>query len=119
MKIKILIPVFNDWQSVSKLTEEINSLPINPEHICALKRGIAQGIGLQQQGQNTQKNRPEDDGVVGLARWSAGFQHRGLQALSQAAVRIHCLRPAGGLSSAGLPTCPSCHLRTARQHDHR
>ena len=36
MKIKILIPVFNDWQSVSKLTEEINSLPINPEHIISL-----------------------------------------------------------------------------------
>ena len=32
MKIKILIPVFNDWQSVSKLTEEINSLPINSEY---------------------------------------------------------------------------------------
>ena len=36
MKIKILIPVFNDWQSVSKLTEQINSLPINPEHIISL-----------------------------------------------------------------------------------
>ena len=36
MKIKILRPVFNDWQSVSKLTEEINSLPINPEHIISL-----------------------------------------------------------------------------------
>ena len=29
MKIKILIPVFNDWQSVSKLTEEINNLSID------------------------------------------------------------------------------------------
>ena len=31
MKIKILIPVFNDWQSVSKLIEEINSLSISPK----------------------------------------------------------------------------------------
>ena len=36
MKIKILIPVFNDWQSVSKLTEEINSLPINSEYKISL-----------------------------------------------------------------------------------
>ena len=28
MKIKILIPVFNDWQSVSKLIDEINKLSI-------------------------------------------------------------------------------------------
>ena len=31
MKIKILIPVFNDWQSVSKLLEEINNLTISSE----------------------------------------------------------------------------------------
>tara|TARA_Y100000022_G_scaffold27714_1_gene21170 strand:+ start:825 stop:1694 length:870 start_codon:yes stop_codon:yes gene_type:complete len=29
MKIKILIPVYNDWQSVSKLVDEINSLSID------------------------------------------------------------------------------------------
>ena len=32
MKIKILIPVYNDWQSVFKLIDEINHLSINPEH---------------------------------------------------------------------------------------
>ena len=32
MKIKILIPVYNDWQSVFKLVEEINKLSINSEH---------------------------------------------------------------------------------------
>ena len=31
MKIKILIPVYNDWQSVSKLVDEINNLSIDPE----------------------------------------------------------------------------------------
>ena len=31
MKIKILIPVFNDWQSVSKLIDEINNLSIDPK----------------------------------------------------------------------------------------
>ena len=31
MKIKILIPVYNDWQSVSKLVDEINNLSISPE----------------------------------------------------------------------------------------
>ena len=31
MKIKILIPVYNDWKSVSKLLDEINDLSINPE----------------------------------------------------------------------------------------
>ena len=31
MKIKILIPVYNDWQSVSKLLDEINNLPISSE----------------------------------------------------------------------------------------
>ena len=31
MKIKILIPVYNDWQSVSKLIDEINKLSIDPE----------------------------------------------------------------------------------------
>jgi polyisoprenyl-phosphate glycosyltransferase len=29
MKIKVLIPVYNDWQSVSKLVDEINSLSID------------------------------------------------------------------------------------------
>ena len=29
MKIKILIPVYNDWQSVSKLVDEINNLSID------------------------------------------------------------------------------------------
>ncbi len=32
MIIKILIPVYNDWQSVSKLLEEINSTVINLDH---------------------------------------------------------------------------------------
>jgi len=31
MKIKILIPVYNDWQSVSKLIDEINNLSISSE----------------------------------------------------------------------------------------
>ena len=31
MKIKILIPIFNDWQSVHKLLDEINDLSINSE----------------------------------------------------------------------------------------
>ena len=31
MKIKILIPVFNDWQSVSKLLDKINNLSIGSE----------------------------------------------------------------------------------------
>tara|TARA_Y100000768_G_C23922197_1_gene655535 strand:- start:190 stop:1059 length:870 start_codon:yes stop_codon:yes gene_type:complete len=31
MNIKILIPVYNDWQSVTKLLENINNLKINPE----------------------------------------------------------------------------------------
>ena len=32
MIIKILIPVYNDWQSVSKLLEEIDSIVINLDH---------------------------------------------------------------------------------------
>ena len=32
IKVKILIPVFNDWQSVSKLIDEINNLSINSEY---------------------------------------------------------------------------------------
>ena len=32
MKIKILIPVYNDWQSVFKLLENINSVVFNLEH---------------------------------------------------------------------------------------
>ena len=31
MKVKILIPVYNDWQSVLKLIDEINSLSINSD----------------------------------------------------------------------------------------
>ena len=31
MKIKILIPVYNDWQSASKLVDEINNLSISSE----------------------------------------------------------------------------------------
>ena len=31
MKIKILIPVYNDWQSLFKLIEEINQLQISNE----------------------------------------------------------------------------------------
>ena len=31
MKIKVLIPVYNDWQSLSKLTDEINNLSIDPK----------------------------------------------------------------------------------------
>ena len=31
MKIKILIPVYNDWQSISKVIDEINNLSINQE----------------------------------------------------------------------------------------
>ena len=31
IKIKILIPIFNDWQSVSKLLDEINNLSVNSE----------------------------------------------------------------------------------------
>ncbi len=31
MKIKILIPIYNDWQSASKLVDEINNLSVNSE----------------------------------------------------------------------------------------
>ena len=31
MRIKILIPIFNDWQSVFKLLDEINNLPLSSE----------------------------------------------------------------------------------------
>ena len=31
IKIKILIPIYNDWQSVSKLLDEINNLSVNSE----------------------------------------------------------------------------------------
>ena len=31
MRIKILIPIYNDWQSVLKLLEQINDLSISPE----------------------------------------------------------------------------------------
>ena len=29
MKIKIVVPIYNDWQSVSKLIDEINKLSID------------------------------------------------------------------------------------------
>ncbi len=32
MKFKILIPVYNDWQSISKLLEDINSNVSNLDH---------------------------------------------------------------------------------------
>jgi len=32
MKIKILVPIYNDWQSVSKLIDEINNLSISSEY---------------------------------------------------------------------------------------
>jgi len=31
MKIKILIPVYNDWKSVFKVLDEINDLDLNSE----------------------------------------------------------------------------------------
>ena len=31
MNIKILIPVYNDWKSVSKLVDEINGLSTDPK----------------------------------------------------------------------------------------
>ncbi len=31
MKIKILVPIYNDWQSLSKLIDEINNLSLSPE----------------------------------------------------------------------------------------
>ena len=31
MKIKIIIPVYNDWQSVFKLLDEINNLSLGKE----------------------------------------------------------------------------------------
>ena len=31
MKVKILIPIYNDWQSVSKLIDEINGLSIGSD----------------------------------------------------------------------------------------
>ena len=37
MKIKILIPIFNDWQSVSKLLDEINNQKIDSKfHISVI-----------------------------------------------------------------------------------
>ena len=36
MKIKILIPIYNDWQSVSKLIDEINNLFGNSEHLVSI-----------------------------------------------------------------------------------
>ena len=31
MNIKILVPIYNDWQSISKLIDEVNDLSIDPE----------------------------------------------------------------------------------------
>ena len=31
MKITILVPIYNDWQSVTKLVDEINNLAIDQE----------------------------------------------------------------------------------------
>ena len=31
MKITILVPIYNDWQSVTKLVDEINNLGIDQE----------------------------------------------------------------------------------------
>ncbi len=31
MKIIILVPIYNDWQSITKLIHEINNLAINQE----------------------------------------------------------------------------------------
>ena len=31
MKIKILVPIYNDWQSLSKLIDEINNLSLSSE----------------------------------------------------------------------------------------
>ena len=36
MKIKILIPIYNDWQSVTKLLDEIDNLPISPEFLISV-----------------------------------------------------------------------------------
>jgi len=36
MKIKILIPVYNDWKSVSKLIDEINNLSIDQEFLISI-----------------------------------------------------------------------------------
>ena len=46
MKIKVLIPVFNDWQSVSKLVDEINKLSINPKFQISIKSLIAIAVGI-------------------------------------------------------------------------
>ena len=35
MKIKILIPVYNDWQSVFKVLNEINNLSIDSKFFCS------------------------------------------------------------------------------------
>ena len=36
MKIKILIPVYNDWQSLYKLIDEIDKLQINEEFLISI-----------------------------------------------------------------------------------
>ena len=53
MKIKILIPVFNDWQSVSKLAEEINDLSIDPKfEISVIIVNDASNHDRQEEGKN-------------------------------------------------------------------
>ena len=53
MKIKILIPVFNDWQSVSKLAEEINDLSIDPKfEISIIIVNDASNHDRQEEGKN-------------------------------------------------------------------
>ena len=64
-------------------------------------------------------NRPEDEGLVGLAHRSNRFQHRGPQALSLAAVALHPPNPAGGLSNAESQACPSCRPQTGLPHGRR
>ena len=53
MKIKILVPVYNDWQSVSKLLDEINNLSISPEFQISV---IIVNDGSNHDRQNEDKN---------------------------------------------------------------
>ena len=51
MKIKILIPVYNDWQSVSKLLGEINSSLADQKHEISIV--IVNGLNPSGMGINT------------------------------------------------------------------
>ena len=53
MKIKILIPVYNDWQSVSKLIDEINNLSIDQEFLISI---IVVNDASNHDRQNEEKN---------------------------------------------------------------